>query len=193
MKRTSKASKLALRRARNRKPAFLAAFAISASISAAADAAKVSRSAHYDWLRADKKGKYAAQFADAMVQARQVLIDSAVQAALIGDFEPNVYQGRFLYPQEQFEIEPAKEAGDWKDLDADGKPRVATPAVLGWRDVPGAMPLGVYRKSTALKLALLRAWCPEFRVNEVQVSGKDGGPIQSTHRIVFVKPAPDGD
>jgi hypothetical protein len=161
----------------------LAAFAACASISAAADAAKVSRSAHYDWIRADKKGKYAAQFADAMIQARQVLIDSATQRALVGDFEPNIFQGRFLFPQEEYEITPAIPAGDWKDE----KPTEATPAVMGVRNVPGAPPLGVRRKNTALHLALLRAWCPEFR-NNLELTGKDGGPVESKLVIEFVTP-----
>jgi hypothetical protein len=166
----------------NKKPAFLAAYIACADLTAAAAAIGINRGQHYDWLRKDPK--YVEAFAAADVEATQTLYDSAVERALRGVYEPIVYQGRFSYPQEQYEISPAVEAGDWKDA----APTAATPAVMGWRDVPGAPPLGVYRRSEALHLGILRAKIPAFRTNATELTGAGGGAIQSEHRIVFVKP-----
>jgi hypothetical protein len=178
LKRKTK-KKPATRRARNRKPAFLAAFAACANVSAAADACGIDRGAHYEWLANDKDGKYRAAFDAAMTRAAQALEDEAVQRARIGVYEPLVYQGNFSYEYEQYEVEPAKPAGDWKDLDTNGKPAAETPAVMGTRRVPGAPPLGVWKKSDGLLMFLLRGFKPEkYRVAALEVTGKDGGPIE---------------
>ena len=129
------------------------------------------RGEHYDWLRADPA--YAEAFAAAKPEAAQVLVDLAVERVKTGEFIPNVYQGRFIYPREEYEITPAIPAGDWKDE----KATEAVPAVMGWRDVPGARPLGVYRRSEMLHAILLRAWVPEFKPG-LELTGKDGGAIQ---------------
>lgn len=161
------------RRALNKKPAFLAAFKTCASLTEAAAAVGIDRGQHYDWLHDD--ASYVAAFAAAREQAAQTLHDAAVERALKGTYEPNIYQGRFQYPQEQYELTPAVPAGDWKDEDgAHG----GTPAVLAWRDVPGAPPLGVWKRSEMLHLALLKAHIPAFRTNAtLEISGPAGGPI----------------
>jgi hypothetical protein len=159
------------RRAINKKPAFLKALAITGSIMEAAAAAKIDRSAHYEWMKADPA--YPARFAEAKARGEDALEDEATLRAMRGVFEPNVYQGRFRYPQEQYEVSPAVPAGDWKD-----EPRIeAKAAVMGWRDVPGAPPLGVWRKSDYLLAMRMRGSFAKYRQNFTEITGKDGGPI----------------
>lgn len=156
----------------DKKDAFLAAFVATANLTEAAAAVGIDRGQHYDWLRTDPR--YAQAFEDIKPQVAQTLKDSAVDRALKGVFVPLVYQGKFQYPQEQYEISPAVPAGDWKDEN----PTEAKAAGMGWRDVPGAPPLGLWVRSESLHLALLRAHCPEFRANgTLELTGKDGGPI----------------
>ena len=80
----------------SKKPAFLAAYVATASVTAAAAAAKVDRTLHYLWLREDDA--YAKEFAAAQLEAAQVLEDEAVRRAHEGIDEPLVYQGQFTYP-----------------------------------------------------------------------------------------------
>jgi hypothetical protein len=154
---------------------------------------------HYDWL-AEPNGKYAAAFAAAKVQAVQSLLDSAVHRAMVGIYDPLVYQGNFTYPQEEYVFEAgiaaveAVTALDWKE---EGGPRAAVAAVAAvpeqrrWRNVPGAGPIGVYKRSEMLHAQLLRAWIPEFRTSTTEVTGKDGGPVENALTVTFVK-ARDG-
>jgi hypothetical protein len=180
-----KAPKRIQRRRPNKKPAFLDAYKNCANLTAAAAAVGINRSIHYDWLRKD--AKYRAAFDLADIEATQTLYDSAVQRALVGVYEPNVYQGQFIYPREEYVLTPAVpaveavEALDWKD---EGGPRAAVaavpaiPEVRAWRDVPGAPPLGIWKRSESLHLALLRAKIPAFRAASVEMTGKDGGAIE---------------
>ncbi len=168
----------------DKKPAFLAAFRQCCNLKEAARRVGIDRGEHYDWLR--KFPDYAKAFDASLTEARANLVDVAVERAFVGDFVPNVYQGRFCYPQEEYvirEASPAVEAVaalDWKE---EGGPREAVAAVeavtelRAMRDVPGAAPLGMYRKSEMLNAILLRAWVPEFKA-AVELTGKDGGAIQ---------------
>lgn len=164
----------------NKKAAFLAAFIISADLTAAAAAVGMNRRQHYTWLKKDPQ--YVKDFAQADVEATQTLYDRAVNRALVGVYEPTVYQGRFSYPPEayeDYEVEPAKgNAGDEGYI----------PAVMASRLRPDARPIGVYKQSEMLHAAILRAKIPAFRTSAVETTGKDGGPVQSEHRIVFVEP-----
>lgn len=157
--------------------------AITGSITESAAAIRADRSIHYDWMKNDPE--YPARFAEAKAQGEEALEDEATLRARVGVYEPNVYQGRFVYPQEQYEITPAVPAGDWKD---EGGAKGGTPAVMGWRDVPGSMPLGVWRKSDGLLMFRLRGAFAKYRANAVEVSGAGGGAVQSTLTIEFVKP-----
>ena len=159
-----------------KKPAFLAAFKICASLTEAAAAVSIRREQHYDWLRNDPK--YSAAFAQAKTEAAQTLVDSAVKRVELGVFEPNIFKGRFTYPQEQYETEPAVRYKTGKR-----KGKIRKPAVTAIRDIPGAAPFGVYRRSEALHLALLRAWVPEFKTNFLEVTGPGGGPIEIVERL----------
>ena len=79
----------------SKKPAFLAAFRASASITKAAKAAKITRHLHYDWLADDPE--YAAAFDAAKEDAAQTLEDEAVRRAHAGVDEPVIYQGGLCY------------------------------------------------------------------------------------------------
>lgn len=117
--------------------------------------ARFDRSCHYDWLRDD--AAYAAMFARAQQLAADSLESEAVSRAMEGVWEPNVYQGEFIYP--------------WiEDVDIEGE-------VLGIKRAD--RPLGVWKKSDALLLALLKAAKPEkYRENfKAEISGPGGGPI----------------
>jgi hypothetical protein len=168
------------RRAVNKKPAFLKALAICGSIMEAAAAVKIDRSAHYEWLKSDPT--YPARFAEAKARGEDSLEDEATSRATRGVYEPNVYQGRFQYPQEQYEVTPAVpaisvEPSDWKDLTPPPPATPGTPAVMAWRDVPGAPPLGVWRKSDALLMFRLRGSFAKYRQNFTEITGANGGPI----------------
>jgi hypothetical protein len=156
----------------NKRAAFLQAYAVCASVRDAARAARISRRQHYEWMR---DPEYARRFQEMKAQASQALEDEAVERATRGVYEPNVFQGKFIYPQYEH----------------------ITPAVLGprggiveperreWRDVPDARPLGVWRKSDTLLIHLLRGFLPEkYNMRGAfEVSGPGGGPIEIVERL----------
>jgi hypothetical protein len=154
--------------------AFLAAFAATASITHAARAVRIDRQQHYHWMA--RSSDYAAQFRRVQEIVVDELEDEMRRRALHGVFEPNVFQGRFVYPQEEVEIEPAV-------LDRRG--RVIQPARTEWRDKEGARPLGIYRKSDRLLMFWLRAWKPErYRQSAaLELSGPDGGAMEIVERL----------
>jgi hypothetical protein len=119
---------------------------------------------------------YAAEFRRVQEIVVDKLEDEMRRRALQGVFEPNVFQGRFVYPQEEVEIAPAV-------LDRRG--RVIQPARTEWRDKPGSRPLGIWRKSDRLLMFWLRAWKPErYRTSAaVELTGPDGGPLEIVERL----------
>src|SRR5215831_1777116 len=84
--------------------AFLAAYAECASIKGAAKAAGIHRQRHYEWLC---DPDYFNQFEETKAIAGQEIEDEAVERAMVGVFEPNVFQGHFVYPQEEYVVKPA--------------------------------------------------------------------------------------
>ena len=142
--------------------AFLAAFIAFPSITRAAEAAEIDRSSHYQWLEDEE---YAAAFAQAGIEAGDCIEDEAVERAMKGVYEPNVYQGQFVFPQ------------IWNEE----KERFI--------DQPGAPPLGTWKKSDSLLLALLRAQKPEKYRERVttELTGKDGGPIEIVERLMAAR------
>jgi hypothetical protein len=176
------------KRCLNKKKAFLAAISITGSITESALATKINRHLHYDWMKLDPL--YPARFSDAKAMGDDALEDEARLRATKGVYEPNVFQGKFIFPREQYIVTPAIPAGDWKDEGA--KPE--TPAVMGWRDVPGALPLGTWKKSDGLLTTLLRGAFPKYRQGAVEVTGKDGTAlIPEEFTVNFVRPKPTDD
>ena len=171
------------RRALNKKPAFLKALAICGSITEAAAACGIDRSLHYDWLKLDPA--YPGRFASARAIGQDALEDEATLRAMHGVFEPVVYQGRFTYPREEYEVTPAipevpasDGAFDEKGYRRQGEPTPAVPAVMAWRDVPGAMPLGVWVKSDRLLELRLKGEFSKYRTNATEITGAGGGAIE---------------
>lgn len=157
----------------DKRKAFLRAYSVCASIRQAAKTVRIDHHQHYEWL---KEPAYSAAFQQAKVEAAQTIEDDAVEWARIGLFEPNVYQGKFVYPQEEYVVKPAVTG-----------PRgaIREPEVRGWRNVPGAPPYGVYKRSEAVMLRLLSGFMPEkYRANaSVELSGPDGGPMELVRRL----------
>jgi hypothetical protein len=158
----------------DKRSAFLAAYAECGSIRDASKAARIERSAHYRWLKADPD--YFARFQEADAHATQSLEDEAMERAMRGAFEPNVFQGRFLYPQEEYIEKPAVIG-----------PRggIQQPEVRAWRDKPGAQPLGIWRKSDALTALLLRGRMREKygMHGSMELTGPGGGPLEIVQRL----------
>lgn len=168
------APKLRLRQTRmiDRREAFLKAYSITASIDEAAEAAKISRFTHYAWM---EDPEYSRRFQQVKIQTAQSIEDEIARRAMRGVYEPNVFQGKFVYPQEE----------------------VVTPAVLGprggvieperreWRDKPGALPFGIWRKSDTLLIHLARAFMPERygMRGQFELSGPHGGPMEIVERL----------
>ncbi len=146
----------------DKRGAFLAAYRISASIKHAAKVAGIDRRTHYDWLRTD--AAYHVRFREAQQEAAGAIEDEAIRRAMEGVYEPNVFQGRFVYPQEEYVA-----------VEAHGR----EPEVRAWRNKPGARPLGLYRKSDTLMMFLLRGFLPEKykRFTQIEMGGPGGGPI----------------
>jgi argininosuccinate synthase len=73
-----------------RQRAFIAAYAATASMTAAAKAAHVSRQQHYHWLEQDA---YRKAWEDTQEQAAQTAEDEAVRRAIAGVKRPVLYKG----------------------------------------------------------------------------------------------------
>lgn len=82
---------MASRRGKVGQKAFLAAFANSASITAAAKAAGIDRTTHYAWLKTEG---YPEAFAEATLQAGDFVEDVAVAHATEGVLKAKWYQGK---------------------------------------------------------------------------------------------------
>jgi hypothetical protein len=151
----------------DKKNAFLAAYRVCATVKGAARAARIGRQTHYDWLRED--ADYHVKFRAAVIEAVGALEDEAVERATIGVFEPNVFQGRFVYPQEEYVVR-----------EAHGR----EPEVRAWRDKPGAAPLGIWRKSDFLLAFLLRGAMPEKYKpgRHLEIPAAHTGPISLTEQ-----------
>jgi hypothetical protein len=76
----------------NRKPAFLAAFRATLQLTAAAKAAGIDLSRHYEWLKADPK--YRIDYEQAREQLAQKCEDIAVRHATEGVKRPLYYRGK---------------------------------------------------------------------------------------------------
>ena len=140
----------------SKKSAFLAAFAVTASISAAALACKIDRRLHYRWLKEDPD--YPARFNEVRDEAAQMLEDEAVRRANEGVAEPVVYQGALCFETR---------------IDAKGVEKKTN------------KPLVIRRYADALLMFLLRGMRPEkYRERfSAELTGPNGGPLQIVERL----------
>ena len=137
---------------KDRQKAFLAAYRVTASITAASHACRMERDLHYRWLKESKE--YREAFEAAKEEAAQTLEDEAVRRAKEGVFEPNVFKGQFCYPESAY----------LEDTET-GKRKLKA----------GAKPLGVHKYSDTLLVTLLKGFRPDkYRDNfkgEVALTG----------------------
>jgi|ERR1017187_7984640 hypothetical protein len=138
--------------------AFLAAYRLTASVTKAAKAAGIGREAHYRAL--ERSPGYKAAFEQAALIAADAIEDEAIRRAREGVLKPLFYHGELVYmPQDP------------------GDPKCKTQVPVFEREY-----------SDTLLLALLRAKKPgEYRDRlSAELTGKDGGPIDTRLEIVFV-------
>lgn len=162
----------------SRKSAFLQAFALCGSITAAAKAAKIERDMHYRWMKEDPQ--YPELFEDARRRAVDLLEEEAVKRARDGVFEPCTYKGEFVFPFTVVRkplIDPST---------GEQEKNAVTGALLFREErVYGKIPFGIWKKSDRLLEFLLRAGKPDkFRErSSVEVTGAAGGPIEIVERL----------
>jgi hypothetical protein len=92
-----------------KKGAFLAAYSRLGSITAAAEAAKIDRSTHYDWLKTDEAYKKAS--AEAVLQAADALEDEAARRAFAGSDVLLIFLLKGLKPEKFRERSEVKMPG----------------------------------------------------------------------------------
>jgi hypothetical protein len=141
--------------------AFLEALARVGTITAAAQAANVSRDTHYEWMKRDpatpvEANGYELAFQNARDQFRDRLRHEAIQRSLQGVRQRVMYQGAQC-------TEPLIDADGKPVLDEDGEPKM----VLMWE----------YVKSDRLLERLLDANCEEF-TRKLELTGEGGGPVR---------------
>jgi hypothetical protein len=144
--------------------AFLAAYAKIGTLSGAAEAAKIARRNHSNWM---KDAEYAADFAAAEERAIETLEAEARRRAERGVEEPVIYQG-------QLQFEPKRDRYGRTVKDLEGKVVYST------------TPLTVRKPSDILLMFLLKAKRPDvYRDNAaVQMTGPGGEPLSITVRFV---------
>jgi hypothetical protein len=139
----------------SKKPAFLAAYRVCASITKAAAALKIERTLHYRWLEEDPE--YAKAFAAARREAGEALEDEAIRRAYAGFEEPVIYQGSLCYSPDQIDRKT-------------GKPK------------RGAKPLTVRKYDSGLLMKLMDGFLPErYGRRKLELSGANGGAIKVEH------------
>jgi hypothetical protein len=155
-----------------RRKLFLRAFVVCGSVSAAARAARVSRTEHYEWL---EDPEYAKAFAEAQDEAVERLEAEVYKSATRGIAEAVIYQGKLCF-------EPL--------YDADGLPLVDPDT---GRVVLSKTPLVVRKRNDVAAFFLLKALRPEkYRENaKIEHTGAGGAPIAV--QVSFVKPGEPGE
>jgi hypothetical protein len=91
VQRRYRAAAVVNKRNKAKQSAFLAAYCVTASVTQAADACKIARHSHYDWIKRDET--YPPRFEQAKIEAGQSLEDEAVRRAKEGVLEPVYYKG----------------------------------------------------------------------------------------------------
>jgi hypothetical protein len=149
----------------SKQSAFLAAFRVTASITAAAEAVGIERQMHYRWLKEDPE--YSPAFEAARDDAAQTLEDEAVRRAYHGVFEPTVYQGEFVYPRIEKEVVD-QETGEVTKL-----------------VVNAETPYGMRKYSDSLLMFLLKGARPDkYRETwKGELTGPGGGPLEIVQRL----------
>lgn len=162
---------------------FLKAFIACASLTEAARAVKMDRSLHYQWLRDDPE--YAKAFEAAREQAAQTLEDHAIEWAHRGIFRQYVWQGRPMFAQRErvkWTLPDGREvyADEYTNQELAALEPQEKRTVI--EDDP-SKPLGEYVKSEGLMGRLLSAFMPSRYGQRVELTGKNGTPIEIVARL----------
>jgi hypothetical protein len=182
-----KARKRVQTRLVDKKPAFLAAFVACANLTRAAELVGIDRGQHYEWLKADPEYKKA--YAEAILQAGDTIRDAIADWGLIGVFEPNVFQGRFVYATRKRTLHTLENG---EEIDAETlkalETRFGTPVtVVSSREVEEEYgpPLGIYRRSEGLLARLAKAFLPQQFGDKLsaELSGPGGTPLEIVAKL----------
>lgn len=146
--------------------AFLAAYRLTASLTRAAEAARVQRGLHYRWL---EDAEYAAEFERAKEEAAQTLEDEAIRRAHQGVDEPLSYKGQLSYPERRASNVETREEITIVDT--------------------SSPPVAVRKYSDTLLQFLLKGFRPEkYRDRgSVELTGAGGGPIELVERLAAAR------
>lgn len=149
-----------------KKRAFLAAFVETASVTHACKILGINRATHYAWLEEDAEHKE--NFAKSLNMAADHLEDECLRRGYRGTVRPVMYRGEVCYQ-------------DVSEKDAE----------TGQMTVK-RKPLVIRDYSDNLAMFMLKGMRPEkYRDNyKAEISGANGGPIDSRLEIVFVKAQP---
>jgi hypothetical protein len=144
---------------------FLEALALTGVIAEACAASGTPRSTQYEW-RQDPDFK--ARFDEAMEIAADALESEARRRAIEGTPEPVIHQGQLMHLRNP--------DGSLK-LDENFEP----------------IPFTVHKKSDQLLVKMLEAKREQFRRQRVEVTGKDGEPVQQVQTIHVIHVESDGN
>jgi len=152
----------------DKKPAFLAAFRATCSVTESANLVGIDRHAHYHWLDADPKYKLA--FEASLPEAAGVLEDDMVRWARIGVFEPIIYKGKFQFaPRKRTMCKLADGTMCFEDELPAKHAKVEERKTVLTAD--GEM-LGTFSRDAGLMAKLAVAWMPEkYGTKSVAVTG----------------------
>lgn len=144
----------------DKQPIFLAAYGATASITKAAEAAKVTRTMHYKWMAEDPT--YPARFDMARKEAAQILEDEAVRRGREGVTKAVIYQGQPCYE---------------KRIDPKTGAEVMVPIIET-----------TYSDGLLLKVLAKLDRAGYGDKSSVEVTGANGGPVDNAITVTFVKP-----
>jgi len=160
------------RRVIGRHKAFLKAFAETASLTAAAKAAKVNRFQHYEWLKT--LDGYADDFTVATRQAADLLEAEAVRRAHDGVFIPNIYKGQFVYPVKTKKVAIIDRITGLPARDPETGEKLFKEV-----EIVARKPLGVLKYSDGLLEFLLKGLRPERYRTTTELTGT----VKQVHRF----------
>ena len=142
-----------------KKDAFLNAFGLIGTVSAAARATGVARQTHYDWM---KIKEYAEAFARKTIEAAERLEEEARRRAVAGVDRPLTYQGQITMVRDQ-----------------NGKP-ILDP------NTGKQQPVTVKDYSDTLLIFLMKGAMPQKYRDKIEHSGPRGGPIPIEGTILVI-------
>lgn len=147
---------------------FLLVYARTANVSQSAKRARISRETFYQWRDHDEA--FRARLTHADEDAQDVLRGETFRRAVVGVNEPLTNGAGLIYETEEVVGEDGAPV-----LDSRGRPKMRRVKIAT-----------VKKYSDGLLQAMLKARVPEYREKkQVELSGPDGGPMQTRHTIDY--------